>query len=85
MSSVQSRIKTIAYEYVRGERPLDKCSIPGIKWSSLRRVLLVTKQCHEKNELGTLNPSDLLEKRRSESKFWLDTGLKWPSLEPANG
>ena len=85
MSSVQSRIKTIAREYVQGERSLDECSIPGIKWSSLRRVLLVSKRCYDKKIKGNFTPYDLLEKRRAASRFWLETGQKWPKLEALDG
>lgn len=77
--SVQETLKRYTIEYVAGKRKLSECSVPEIKWAPLRRVLIATKRYHEGRD-GKTGPrsSRALEKKRAESKFWLETGIKWP-------
>ena len=80
--AVRATLKRYAIEYVKGERELSECAVPEIRWVSLRRVLIATKRYHDCKSKGKPpGPSHLLEKKRSESKFWLETGIKWPNID----
>ncbi len=79
---VQAELKKCAIEYVKGEKSLADCSVPGIKWSALRRALIFTKKYYSaKIKDRAAGSSMLLEKKRAESRFWLETGHKWPSID----
>ena len=79
--SVRSTLKRYTIEYITGKRNLQDCDVPGIKWSALRRVLIANKKYYEFVKKGqSTNPSLLLEKKRAESRFWLETGIQWPKL-----
>ena len=76
--SVQETLQKVLSEYLKGQRVLSDCSVPGIKWSSLRRVLLVHRDYH--NEKCKTKKQNLRsEKRRAEASFWLENKVKWPS------
>ena len=78
---VRSTLKRYAIEYATGKRALSDCAVPGIRWSSLRRVLVSTKQYIDaRSNKHTTKSSSLLEKKRAESRFWLETGIKWPDI-----
>lgn len=80
--SVRPTLTRYAIEYANGSRKLSDCAVPGIRWSSLRRVLIATKKYYDAKKTGSESTtSHLLEKRRAESKFWLETGIKWPNIE----
>ena len=76
--SVEQALQKVLSEYLKGQRVLSECSVPGIKWSSLRRVLIVHKSYHD--EKCSVKRQNLqAEKRRAEARFWLENRIKWPS------
>jgi len=78
---VRSTLKRYAIEYTTGKRSLSECAVPGVRWSSLRRVLVTTKKYYDvKGGQGLFKSSSLLEKKRAESRFWLETGIRWPDI-----
>ena len=79
--SVRSALKRYAIEYIAGKRNLQDCDVPGVKWSALRRTLIANKKYFESAEQSRIaKASLLLEKKRAESRFWLETGIRWPRL-----
>ena len=79
--SVRSTLKRYAIEYIAGKRNLQDCDVPGVKWSALRRTLIVNKKYFEAVKQDQITKASLmLEKKRAESRFWLETGIRWPKL-----
>ena len=74
--SVRLAIRKVLSEYLEGKRDINNCVVPGVKWHSLRRVLLACKAYHEANP--NQKPHFLAEKKRAEARFWLDNGFRWP-------
>ena len=74
--SVRLAIRKVLSEYLEGKRDIDSCVVPGVKWHSLRRVLIASKRYHD------ARPSQkshfYAEKKRAEARFWLDNGFRWP-------
>lgn len=78
---VRELLKKYAIEYISEQRELSECAIPKIRWSSLRRVLVANKKYFDASDKDKmLKSSCLLEKKRAESRFWLETGIRWPSI-----
>lgn len=78
---VRSTLKKYAIEYTTEKRLLSDCVVPGIGWHSLRRVLVATKQYIDARSSKNISrSSSLLEKKRAEFRFWLETGIKWPDI-----
>ena len=74
--SVHLAIRKVLKEYLEGKRVIDDCAVPGIKWHSLRRVLLAAKKHHTAPPDRKMQA--LAEKKRSESRFWLENCIRWP-------
>ena len=74
--SVHLAIRKVLKEYLEGKRVIDDCSVPGIKWHSLRRVLLASKKYY--TAPPDRKAQSWAEKKRAESRFWLENGIRWP-------
>ncbi len=86
--SLRSKLRDITYEFLAGKRKIEDCNIDGVRWFLLRRVLLATKAYNESLKDDQKNTSFLLlEKKRAESKLWIEAGIKWPDhrKESTNG
>jgi len=75
--SVHLAIRKVLSEYLEGKRDIDECVVPGVKWHSLRRVLIASKKHND--ALSSQKLHFLAEKKRAEARFWLDNGFRWPS------
>ena len=74
--SVHLAICKVLSEYLKGKRDIEDCAVSGVKWYSLRRVLLASKAHHD--AMPMQKSHFLAEKKRAEARFWLDNGIQWP-------
>ena len=74
--SVHLAIRKVLKEYLEGSRVINDCAVSGIKWHSLRRVLLAAKKYHTSCDDRKMQA--WAEKKRAEARFWLENGIRWP-------